>query len=373
MAVPKEKRQASTAGQAIKTYRQSHGITQKQLALELGVEARTLRMYENGERALDNITDLQRIADLLAIDPEMLGLSSKKRETYTPTQIYEAAERVWFLIPQARLIEAHTSIDTWLQNVRPLTLSEDAQVLYACACAHLVAGYVKSLTCKTSEALQVIQHFQEAARIACLINNQTVFSIALSQHGEMLRRQNKIAQSIAQLENVHANTPHAHLVAQGNNARLLARAHLSNNDLSSFEKHLQRAVLLAQVAGPALDHTLTLHCLGMIYDEYARGYGRIGKLEKSLRYLELAESHLSTDNLWDMMLKASRTEALIYNGAITEGMQFAVEVAHLAQMYGHQRLLERLYRLQCYLDDSSLLMSRASRTLNDVLHGQIEP
>ncbi len=77
MAVPKEKRQASTAGQAIKTYRQAHGITQKQLAIELGVEARTLRMYENGERALDNITDLQRIADLLAIDPEMLGLSPK--------------------------------------------------------------------------------------------------------------------------------------------------------------------------------------------------------------------------------------------------------------------------------------------------------
>ena len=373
MAIPKEKRQASTAGQAIKTYRQVHGITQKQLAIELGVEARTLRMYENGERALDNITDLQRIADLLAIEPEMLGLSPKKHDTYTPKQIYEVVERVWSLIPQARLIEAHTSINTLLQNVRSLASSEDTQVLYACACAHIVTGYVKSLTCKTVEAAQVIQHLQEAARIACVINDHTLFSIALSQHGEMLRRQNKIVQSIAQLENASTNAPAAHLVAQGNNARLLARVHLSNNDVSNFEKQMQRSVQLAQVTGSAPDHTLTLHCLGMIYDEYARGYGRIGKLEKSLRYLELAENHLPTDNLWDMMLKASRTEALIYNGAITEGMQFAVEVAHLAQMYGHQRLLERLYRLQCYMDDRSLLMSQASRALNDVLHGQAEP
>ncbi len=96
----------------------------------------------------------------------------------------------------------------------------------------------------------------------------------------LLRRQNKIAQSIAQLENAHANTPAAHLVAQGNNARLLARAHLSNNDVSNFEKHMQRSVQLAQITGSAPDHTLTLHCLGMIYDEYARGYGRIGKAGK---------------------------------------------------------------------------------------------
>jgi transcriptional regulator with XRE-family HTH domain len=373
MAVPKEKRQASTAGQAIKTYRQVHGITQKQLAIELGVEARTLRMYENGERALDNITDLQRIADLLAIDPEMLGLSAKKHDTYTHTQIYEVIKRVWSLIPQARLIEALTSINTLLQNVRPLATSEDIQVLYTYACAHIVAGYVKSLTCKTIEAAQVIQHFHEAARIACVIDDHTLFSIALSQHGEILRRQNKLAQSIAQLENAHTNTPRAHLVAQGNNARLLARVYLSNNDLSNFEKYMLHAMQLAQITGAAPDHTLTLHCQGMIYDDYARGYGRLGKLEKSLRYLALAESHLPADNLWDMMLKASRTEALIYSGAITEGMQFAVEVAHLAQMYGHQRLLERLYRLQCYMDDRSLLMSRASRALNDVLHGQAEP
>lgn len=44
---------SSTVGQIIKEYRKSHGMTQKQLAYEIGVEARTLRMYENGKDPLD--------------------------------------------------------------------------------------------------------------------------------------------------------------------------------------------------------------------------------------------------------------------------------------------------------------------------------
>jgi transcriptional regulator with XRE-family HTH domain len=405
------------AGQVLRAYRTLHGITQKQLANELGVEARTLRMYENGERALENITELQRIAALLAIDPEELGLSARMCDTCTPAQIYEVVERVWSLIPQARLSEAHTTIDALLcrlqkaQKAQQAPSSEDHEYLHAWACAHNVAGYVKSMVCKVVEAGLVSQHFQEAARIACSIDDQTLLNIALSQYAELLRRQNKIQQCLLYLEKARIDTPHAHALAQSNNARLLARAYLHNKDFDGFERQMQRAEELARSASEITSNTLTLHCLlqypqtdrrkssnfvplpdlpdmnndtrtvpkrssdlalGMVYEEYGRGYGRAGKLEKSLHYLELAATHLPAHNLWDMLLKAARAEALIYSGAITEGMRFAVEVAHLAQMYGHQWLLERLYYLQCYLDDQALLMSRASRSLNDVLHGQVE-
>jgi transcriptional regulator with XRE-family HTH domain len=366
------KQRTSIAGQALKAYRISHGITQKQLATELGVEARTLRMYENGERALENITDLQRIATLLAIDPEELGIAAKKRHHYTPEQIYEVVERVWSLIPQARLIEAHTTIETLLQNISDSHPHDNPQFLRACAHAHNVAGYVKSIVCRTTEIERIIQPFQEMAHLARIIDDQTLFSIALSHHGDMLRRRGKAQEGITYLENARSSTPRAHALAQGNNARLLARTYLSNGDFSGFEQQMQRAEDLAQRTDPPPAHTLTLFSLGMVYEEYARGYGCVGKLEKSLSYLDLAASHLPTNNFWHMALKASRAEALLYGGEITEGMQFAVEVAHLAQMYGHQRLLERLYRLQCYLDDRALLMSRASRSLNDILHGQVE-
>ncbi|MBV9230475.1 MAG: hypothetical protein JOZ18_14295, partial [Chloroflexi bacterium] len=303
---------------------------------------------------------------------------------------------------------AHTTIDTLLRNLQKSLPGEDPEFLHACACAHNVAGYVKAIVCKTAEVGRVSQHFQDMARIACIIDDQTLLNIALSQYAELLRRQNKIQQCIMYLEKVRIDTPHAHALAQSNNARLLARAYLHNKDFSGFERQMQCAEELAQSVGEiALQHPQTLQypqtdrressnfillpalpimnndtrtvrkrssdlALGMVYEEYGRGYGRAGKLEKSLHYLELAATHLPAHNLWDMLLKAARAEALIYSGAITEGMQFAVEVAHLAQMYGHQWLLERLYHLQCYLDDQALLMSRASRSLNDVLHGQAD-
>src|SRR6476646_4737951 len=106
MAVQREKQRASMAGQVLRAYRTLHGLTQKQLAGELGVEARTLRMYENGERALENISDLRRIADLLEIDPIELGLAASRQSISTAAQIQEVVAHVAALMLQACFIEA---------------------------------------------------------------------------------------------------------------------------------------------------------------------------------------------------------------------------------------------------------------------------
>jgi len=47
-------------------------------------------------------------------------------------------------------------------------------------------------------------------------------------------------------------------------------------------------------------------------------------------------------------------------------------VAHRAQMYGHQRLIERLYSFHYYLDDQATLFRQASRSLSEVLYGPVE-
>ena len=108
---------SSAVGHIIREHRKARGLTQKQLACELGVEARTLRMYENGERVLENISDLRRIADLLEIDPVELGLAASKHDIATATQVQEIVERVASLIPQARFVEARTTIDTFFRNL----------------------------------------------------------------------------------------------------------------------------------------------------------------------------------------------------------------------------------------------------------------
>src|SRR6266567_5642241 len=95
----------SFAGQFLKDYRKSHHLSQEELAFDLGVEPRTLRAYENGERPLNNINELRRIADLLGIEPERLGVAASLYVPRTPEQIEDIIQHAWDLIGESRVQE----------------------------------------------------------------------------------------------------------------------------------------------------------------------------------------------------------------------------------------------------------------------------
>lgn len=84
---PVPRREPSLAGIALKGYRAEHSLSQEQLAEELGIEPRTLRRYETGERPLDNVLELRRIAETLWLAPERLGLAAQQEIARTPEQI----------------------------------------------------------------------------------------------------------------------------------------------------------------------------------------------------------------------------------------------------------------------------------------------
>jgi transcriptional regulator with XRE-family HTH domain len=362
---------SSAVGQVIREHRKARGLTQKQLASELGVEARTLRMYENGERALENISDLRRIASLLKIDPVELGLAASRHQISTVAQIQEVVERVAMLIPQACFIEARSTIDTFFRNVIRHSDNNDPAFMCALAHAHCLAGQTHAITRKTREAEHILHHFQEMLQIAQAIDDQTLLTIALSYQGDLMRRRGEKVQAIILLEQAGECTPLANIAARGLNALLLARAHASHEDYTSFERAIANAEALARNYATPFP-PLPLFSLGFVYEECVAIYAKMGQPEKSLRYLQLAEQALPANNLCTLLLKVDRAEMLIYSGDIMQAMPLLIEVAHLAQMYGHQHLIERLHRLQYYLDDQSLLMRQASRNLGELLHGRGE-
>jgi tetratricopeptide (TPR) repeat protein len=141
-----------------------------------------------------------------------------------------------------------------------------------------------------------------------------------------------------------------------------------NEDYTGFERTIARAENLAYTHSTP-SPPLPLFSQGFVYEECVTVYAKMGRHEKSLHYLQLAKQSLPPNNLCSMLLKADRAEMLIYSGDIMQAMPLLIEVAHLAQMFGHQHLIERLYRLQYYLDDQSLLMRQASRNLGELLHG----
>ena len=174
-----------------------------------------------------------------------------------------------------------------------------------------------------------------------------------------------------ELEQAGECTPLANITARGLNALLLARAYASHEDYSGFERAIANAEALARHSTTP-SPPLPLFSLGFVYEECVAIYAKSGQPEKSQRYLQLAEQALPANNLCMLLLKVDRAEMLIYSGDIMQAMPLLIEVAHLAQMYGHQHLIERLHRLQYYLDDQSLLMRQASRNLGELLHGRGE-
>ena len=108
MATQQPKSTPSFAGQFLKNYRKSRNLSQEEFAFDLGIEPRTLRAYENGERSLNNVHELRRIAELLDIELERLGLAASLYIPKTPQQIEEIIEHVWSLMDEVHVKEART-------------------------------------------------------------------------------------------------------------------------------------------------------------------------------------------------------------------------------------------------------------------------
>lgn len=372
MARQGTKRHSSLVGMVLKDYRREHHLTQAQLAQVLGIDTRTLRMYENGERALENIQDLRRIATILGIEPGLFGLAATTSDMSTPEQIEEVIDYTWSLFAEARFVEVHRVIESLLRDLSCHTGNEDPLFLRSFARAHQVAGHALIITSRTSELDSALFHFQRMESLACALHDQTSLNIALTYQGEIFRRRGDVAQALTYLEAARDTTPQAEIVERGNALQLLGRAYLQIEDQKGFEHALAAAEELAHKIDPTSVSARHSFSLGSVYDEYGKGYGKLGLLKKGMDYFDRAEACLPPTERWNMVLQAGRAELLIYCGEYKEGVQMAVEAAKAGRMHSHQRLLERLLRAQRYMDRQTYELTHLSLVLGEGLNGQID-
>src|SRR6266702_5726619 len=158
MAEPKNSR--SLLSQVLKDYRKKHGLTQEQLAYDLEVEPRTLRTWEN-ERPLNNVQELRRIADVLGIEPERLGLAASLYIPKTPQQIEEIIEHVWSLMDEVRVKEARIIIEKLVRDISTQMITEDHVLLRSLAHAYQAVGYAASMNARTIEVPQAMHYYHE--------------------------------------------------------------------------------------------------------------------------------------------------------------------------------------------------------------------
>jgi transcriptional regulator with XRE-family HTH domain len=368
MAKPR-KPTLSFASQVLKEYRKAHSLKQEQLAAELSIEPRTYRAYENGEYSLTNINELRRIADLLGIEPERLGIASSADFLRQPEEIEDVIQHVWKLVDASRLHEARNTIERLIHNLQIQRTTEDKVILRSLARAYHTAGYVVSEATHATQSYMAILHYEQMEAIAHTINDDTLLNIALTYQGDMFRRLGSITKAITYLEAARDITLRADSAARGNGIQLLARAYLRQGELSSFERAMAEAEALASTFDPATSSTQGHYSLGTVYEEYGRSYIDLGQTQKALDYLDRAQKILPSTKFWELFVMTSRADALVKGGEIRAGVQMATEAAGQIQAAGIQRYMDRIYGIQQYLDRLTREIGQITLPLRELLDG----
>lgn len=361
----------SLLSHVLKEYRKEHELSQEKLASDLGVEPRTLRSWEN-EHPTNKVSELRRIADLLGIPPERLGLAASIYVPRTPQQVEEVVEHIWDLMHELRIIEARNVLDKLLQDVSYQTRTGDPAMQLALAHVYHVAGYVASMSSRTSEVPRAVHYYHQMEEVSRELNDQTLLNTALSYQGDMYRRKGDMEKAITYLEAARDLTPLADPAARGNAIQLLGRAYLSAQNVPGFEYAMAQAEDLGHQIDAQVNSIHGHYNLGTVYEEYAKSYASLGQTQKALDYADLTEAALPQTKNNEVLLMVVRAEALIHGGELDLGKPLAIEAARMSRMQGHQRRLERLYKLRKYMHEQSLQLAKTEMELSEALEGPIE-
>ncbi len=363
-----QRKDTSLARQFLKNYREKHGMTQEQLAYDLNIEPRTLRAYENGERPLNNVKELHRIADRLGVEPEQLGVVGSLYVPRTPEEIEEALQHAWSLVEESRLREARVIIERLAQNLRTQITSENPALLRGLAQTYHAAGYIVSEATNAGESYEAMLYYREMETTARLIKDDTLLNIALTYQGDMHRRLGNLEKAATYLEAARDTTPSADKAALGNGIQLLARVYLRKGDLSNFEQAMRKSEELSFSFDPKISSTRGHYSPGTVYEEYGHSYADLGMTDKAMDYLEQAQENLPETKFWELLIATSKATALIKGDDMEAGVKKAIEVTEEIKNLGVLRYLDRIYLANKYLQNLERKIGNVRKPLTDVLY-----
>ncbi len=366
---------ASALAKVLREHRDRYNLTQAQLASDLSVDVKTVGRWERDETPLHDVRELKRIARMLAIKPEQLGIVSSIDVPLTYEQADETIDHIWDLVGQSRYIEARPLATRFLQDLIPQAKAGEHAMLNRLARAHHAAGHITSIMSRTSETDIALMHYQEMEKAARVIHDNTLLNLALTYEGDMYRRKGHLLEAITYLNAARDTTPQANNAARGNGIQLLGRAYVQAGNKSGFERAMAEAEDLAyQTSTEEIASTVHgLYNLGTVYEDYNRSYTLLGETRKALDYLERAEKAFQPLTIhWQTLLSTAKAATLVQAGDITVGVQIAIEATHLCVSTGNYRLLERIYAVQNTIDNLTREMNRASGQLREVLNGPME-
>lgn len=350
-------------------------IKQQELADVLHVDVRTLRRWLSGQTVITDVRELRRIADILQVAPERLGVTSSLYIPLTSEQIDEVTQHAWKHVRAGKYTEANTLVDKLIIDIARLSDNSDTIFLRQVANAHYVAGFVKSQISRMNEVGVAIFHYHEMETIARMLGDQNLMNTALTYQGDMLQRKGSVIEGITYLEAARDITPLADVYSRGNGIQLLGRAYFKARRLGDFERAIKQSEDLALELEETPSATKGQFNIGTVYEEYGRNLGLLGQMKEGMEYLDRAEAEFKktwTTQRRDLLLTSSRAIVLVHGGEIREGVNKALECIELVKKSGNVRMMDRIYGIQQYIDRLTQEIGSAGLLLRDALTGPVE-
>jgi tetratricopeptide (TPR) repeat protein len=281
----------------------------------------------------------------------------------------DAIGQAWSLIGAARVREARSlsvQLVQDLQDLQEQNSEHSAQCLRLLSSACHVAGYAVGMSVRRAEALSAGAYFEEMLSAAHLLNDDAAAAIALTYQGDLYRRYGDLDEALRCLQTAYA-LPQTDRAVRGNCAQLLGRLYSQRDEEEAFARLMQEAEDIACDIDPSQTSLHGQYCLGTVYIDYSKHYGKRGETRTALEYLARAEAHLPSMPHWQTLLTATHGLLLVESGDVARGMPYVLAAVEQAVAHGNYRLLDHFYLLQHTLAQKSLAFQRAHTRLRESL------
>ncbi len=377
----------NTFGKLIRSYRVQRGWKQGDLAERWGFTREYVSQIERGERKLDKLEQVLRLADILGIPEEKLAAAGKgfpSRKTSPPPSLRDDDRLLEVLLEPAQ----NTVKMSWLvwkgdgaevdmrgsltDLAQKLDSALDAyhgqfrkSALRLLAYTHEMLG---RLAIEHVQTQQAIAHFQLMHDLAEEVGDIDIMTLALVHQSEMFRRRGWYEASLRRMltaeKYIRDQEVSKHI--QGVLWKAAAINHFTYGNEQDFVRTIDFAVEIAE------DTALTVDTLSADFDKLevqqtrAQGYTMLHQPEKALAIYKQTDKLRPFRPLRDQASYAIvKAQAHCHAGDTKTGIRFALQGMKMAESFHSTRYVIRLLQMSDRLKNTPIGQERVMIDLRE--------
>lgn len=383
-------------GELVKAYRKQCGYTQEELAHLWGHSRGYVAQIEQGQRKLDNMVQVVRLADILNIPQEKLeaigkGIPARKSDVQASSFSDQAILHT--LLASSRET-VRLSYLIWLADQSPLIEEQVRELIlklgFALTTAH--GEMVKPAQQLLAYAHQMLGkiafdrldyaaaggHFSEMIDLGQILNDAHIISLGMIRQGDVLRKKGRYETALRCFEAAKPYADATDQSIQGLRYINIARSYYFLGDEKKFLQSIHPALDIATHMKKESERFAYWFNLDVVLQFQASGYTALRKPEKAIEIYQQIERSRPFRPLRDQgAYTIEKARAYLEVGDVATGLDLSLKGLQMASEYRSKRHITRLEATYNHLLTTPFGKEKKIRTLRDALREaqskQIDP